>query len=184
MSGTAPPRPAPDRSTELEDTFRERWPDPDVDLRQRVVAEGRSSLARAAARLPDVGPSPTARPLVRRVETYWRWFAVVLYVVVTLDMVSTLYAADAVGLAGEANPLVRAAVDHGVLAYAAMNLVAVVLAIGCFAALVRAVRASAPPYDRYVEAGLKLWLGLLLAAGLLVFANNLIVVVYGRSLVG
>jgi len=181
MSQEELPGGAPD--TTRDDPFREPWPDPVDDVREQFRGLGRSTRARAASLVPDGVPWPTSRAR-GRVETYWRWFAAVLFVLVALDMISTMYAVEAVGPAGEANPLTRLAIEHGVLAYAAMNLVAVVLAAGCFRALVRVVRADDAPYARYVEAGLATWLGLLLAAGLFVFANNVAVVVYGRSLLG
>lgn len=167
-----------------DDPLREPWPDPDDDVREGVRPPGRSPRDRAASFVADVVERLPSRPPVRRVETYWRWFAAVLFVVVTLDMVTTMYAVEAAGAAGEANPLVRLAIEHGVLAYAALNLVAIAVAVGCFWALARGVRADASSYGRYVEAGLTLWLGLLLAAGLFVFANNLAVIVHGRSLLG
>ena len=165
------------------DPFREPWPDPDEDVRAQFRTLGRSVRARSASFVPGGVPSLTFRP-PERVETYWRWFAGVLFLVVTLDMITTMYAVDAVGPAGEANPLVRLVIERGVLEYAALNLVAVVVAVACFQALVRVVRADDAPYARYVEAGLGIWLGLLLAAGLFVFANNLAVIVFGRSLLG
>jgi hypothetical protein len=44
------------------------------------------------------------------------------------------------------------------------------------------LEATDPPYDRYVAVTVQAWLGLLIASGLFVFANNLTVIVYGRSL--
>lgn len=183
MRGTGLPGSSSDQSTERADALWERWPEPVDDLRQRLLPDRRTTRARVGDFLADVVSPSDQRPLVRRVESYWRWFAVVLFVVVTFDMLSTLYAVEAVGSAGEANPIVRTAIDHGLLTYTALNLAAVVLAIGCFSALVWAIRSSAPPYDRYVEMGLKAWLGLLLAAGLFVFANNLAVILGGSSLI-
>lgn len=166
------------------DPLREPWPDPDDDVREGVRPPDEPFRARAVAAVAGAVRSPPWRPPVRRVEAYWRWFAAVLFVVVPLDMVTTMYAAEAVGIAGEANPVVRVAIEHGVLAYAGLNLAAVAVAVGGFWALARVVRADESAYVRYVEVGLALWLGLLLAAGLLVLANNLAVVVHGRSLVG
>lgn len=179
------------RTASPEDSFRKRWPDPTDDVRQRFRPGGRSasasevlSAARDVVSVPIGLPSPTARPLARRLETYWRWFAVVLFIVITLDMLTTMYAFEAVGPAGEANPVVRFALDRGVLAYATLNLIATVVAIGCFAALAWVLRATDPPYDRYFEMVITGWLGLLLLAGLFVFVNNLTVIVHGRSLLG
>lgn len=124
----------------------------------------------------------TSRALATRLEEYWWWFAVALFVLVTLDMLTTMYAVWAVGPAAEANPLVRLVLERGMLAYTAVNLVAAGIAIGGFAALVRLLETTDAPYDRYVEFGIQVWLGTLIGVGLFVFANNLTVVVHGRSL--
>lgn len=129
------------------------------------------------------GTAVTTRQQADRLEEYWWWFAVALFVLVTLDMLTTMYAVWAVGPAAEANPLVRVVLGRGMLAYTVINLVAAGVAIGGFATLVRLLESTDAPYDRYVEFGIQLWLGTLIGVGLFVFANNLTVVVHGRSLV-
>lgn len=119
-----------------------------------------------------------------RISEYWDWFAVVLFVLVTVDMLTTMYAAAYVGPAAEANPFMRWAIGRGVLAMVAVNLAATVLAVGVFYVLMRVYRRTGRPWDRYVGFGVEVWLGALIAAGLFVFANNLAVIVYGRSLLG
>lgn len=128
------------------------------------------------------GETMTSPALATRLEEYWWWFAVALFVLVTLDMLTTMYAVWAVGPAAEANPLVRVVLERGMLAYTAVNLVAAGIAIGGFASLVRLLETTDAPYDRYVEFGIQVWLGTLIGVGLFVFANNLTVVVHGRSL--
>ena len=117
-----------------------------------------------------------------RVAEYWDWLAVTLFLLVTVDMVTTVYAAHVVGFSAEANPLVRWTVATGPAAFAAVNLAAVVVAVGLFDRVVARLRRTPAPLDRYFAAGIEAWLGLLFAAGLLVFANNLLVVFHGRSL--
>ena len=117
-----------------------------------------------------------------RVTEYWDWIAVALFLLVTVDMVTTVYATYAVGLVGEANPLVRWSLTSGPLVYGAVNLLTVVVVAGLFDRIVETLRRTPAPYDRYFAAGIEAWLGGLLAAGLLVFANNLVVVFHGRSL--
>ncbi|HKJ59766.1 MAG TPA: hypothetical protein VKA37_11080 [Halobacteriales archaeon] len=129
-------------------------------------------------------PAAHTRPLERRLETYWWWFAVVLFVVITLDMVTTMYATNSLGLAAEANPLIRLALERGVLEYTLLNLASLGVTIGGFTVLTRVVRGSEPPYSQYFEVVLKLWLGSLFAVGVFVVVNNLLVILYGKSLVG
>lgn len=124
----------------------------------------------------------TKATIEERIAEYWDWVAVALFLLTTVDMVTTIYAAAAVGPGAESNPLVRWVLRQGPMAFAATNLVAVVLAVVFFYALVEMIRASPPPFDRYLALAVELWLGLLVAAGLLVFANNLVVIVFGLSL--
>ncbi len=125
----------------------------------------------------------SSRPVNARLEEYWDWFAVALFVLITVDMITTMYAGWYVGTASEANPLMRWALDQGMLTLTVVNLVATLVAVGGFYLLIRLVQSTAPPYDRYVGLGVEAWLGLLIAAGLFVFANNLYVIFHGRSLV-
>ena len=116
------------------------------------------------------------------IEEYWDWFAVALFVLITVDMITTVYAAWYVGSAAEANPLMRWALGQGMVTVTLVNLAATVVAVGGFALLMKLLKATDPPYDRYVAVSIQAWLGLLIAGGLAVFANNLTVIVYGRSL--
>lgn len=117
-----------------------------------------------------------------RIDEYWDWVAVALFLLTTVDMVTTVYAAAVVGPAAESNPLVRWVLRQGPAAFAAANLAAVVLVVVLFYGLVEMIRAARPPFDRYLALAVELWLGLLVAVGLGVFANNLVVIVSGSSL--
>ena len=126
--------------------------------------------------LPD---DPTSR-----LEEYWQWFALALFVLITVDMITTMYAAAYAGPAAEANPLMRWALGQGIVVVTAVNLAATVVAVSFFYLLIDALRSTPSPWNRYVALSLEVWLGVLIAAGLGVFANNLAVIVYGRSLIG
>ena len=118
-----------------------------------------------------------------RVQEYWDWLAVALFVLITVDMVTTVFAARVVGVPGEANPVVRWSLLKGPLMFAGVNLLAVVAAVMLFDHIMDLLLDTPEPYARYVAAGIEAWLGGLLAAGLLVFANNLAVIFHGRSLI-
>lgn len=124
-----------------------------------------------------------ARPTMeRRIAEYWDWVAVVLFLLTTVDMVTTIFAAMVVGPAAESNPLTRWVLRQGPATFAATNLLAVVLAVVLFYGLVEMIRTSPAPFDRYLALLVELWLGLLVAVGLVVFANNLVVIFFHRSL--
>ena len=118
-----------------------------------------------------------------KVREYWDWLAVALFVLISVDMVTTVFAARAVGPVGESNPFVRWSLRRGPMAYAGINLAALILAVVLFDRIVALLRRTPARYERYFAAAIEVWLGILLAAGLAVFANNLSVIVYGRSLV-
>lgn len=119
-----------------------------------------------------------------RVSEYWDWIAVALFLLVTVDVLTTIFAAAAVGSAAETNPLVRWALVRGLPTLVVLNLVAVVLVVGFFYALVEMLERTPPGYRRPFAAVIEVWLGLLVVAGLAVLANNLSVVVFGSSLGG
>ncbi|MFB6361991.1 MAG: DUF5658 family protein [Halobacteriales archaeon] len=125
----------------------------------------------------------TSRGIESRTEEYWDWFAIALFLLITVDMITTMFAAWHVGLAAEANPLMRWAQSQGLLTVMAFNLAATVIAVGAFYLLIEQLKSTEPPLDRYLSIGVEAWLGLLISGGLFVFANNLSVIFHGRTLV-
>jgi hypothetical protein len=125
---------------------------------------------------------PVRPPTGRRREEYWDWLAVALFLLVTVDLLTTLGAAARVGPGAESNPLVAALLTRPVWQLVAANLAAVVLAAGGFAGLLRLLDRTPPALRGGFALTVEAWLGLLVAGGLAVFANNLAVVVHGASL--
>ena len=117
-----------------------------------------------------------------RVAEYWDWLAGALFLLVTVDMITTVYAARSLGIGHEANPVMRMLLVEGPVVYAVVNLAVVVAAVLLFSFLVDRLERTPAPYDRYLAVGIEVWLGGLLAAGLLLFANNLAVIFFARSL--
>ena len=68
-----------------------------------------------------------------RVEEFWDWFAVSLFLLITVDMMTSMYAARRVGLGAEINPLIRWALGQGVVTLVAVHLLVTVVAAGVFA---------------------------------------------------
>jgi hypothetical protein len=117
-----------------------------------------------------------------RIQEYWSWIAVALFLLVTVDMLTTIFAAAALGSAAEANPLMWWALEQGTATLVAVNLVAVVLAVGFFYALLELLEQTPGPYQRGFALLIEAYLGVLLFAGLAVLANNLSVVILGSSI--
>ena len=117
-----------------------------------------------------------------RILEYWTWVAWALFLLVTLDMLTTLFAASVLGTGAEANPLMRWALERGLLTLLGLNLAAIVFVVALFYALVRTLERTPERYQWGFALVLEVWLGLLIFAGLVVFANNLSAIFLGRSL--
>lgn len=117
-----------------------------------------------------------------RIEEYWSWIAVALFLLVTVDMLTTIFAAARLGTSAEANPLMAWALQRGIVVLAVANVAAVVLVVAFFYALLEMLRRSPPRLRRPFALAIEVYLGLLVVAGLLVFANNLSAIVLERSL--
>lgn len=115
-------------------------------------------------------------------DEYWDWVGVVLFLLVTVDMLTSIYAASAAGVSAESNPLMRYLLSQSVPVIAGAHVAAGIGSVAFFYALRENVKMASSRYRGYLGASLKLYLGLLVAAGLFVFANNLSVIVLRRSL--
>jgi hypothetical protein len=83
--------------------------------------------------------------LESKLEEYWDWFTVALFVLITVDMITTMYAATYAGPAAEANPLMRWEIGQGVLVMTAVNLIATVIAVGIFYFLMQLLETTPSP---------------------------------------
>lgn len=124
-----------------------------------------------------------SRGLEERIEEYWGWVAVALFLLVSLDLLTSLYAAADVGVAAESNPVMAWIIASPLPVILAVHLGVVVLAVGFFYGLMEMLRATPAPYHVPFAVGVELWLGGLVAVGLWIFANNLSVIVLGQSLI-
>lgn len=118
----------------------------------------------------------------RQVAEYWEWVTVALFLLLSVDLLTSLFAAAAVGPAAEANPLMAYLLGQPLSILVGAHLVVAVLAVGFFYALMHTYVATPARFRRPYGYLIELWLGLLLAVGLAVFANNVSVIVLGRGL--
>ena len=108
---------------------------------------------------------------------WWVRYAVALFLLLPADLFTTLLAVGRHGTAVEANPVMRWLLEHGLVAVTVANLVAVGFAVWLFAAAVDRVR-QVPSSRRGVFVRLvDCWLGLLIAAGVVLVANNVLALV-------
>lgn len=113
---------------------------------------------------------------------YWDWVGVVLFLLVTVDMLTSIYAAGTAGVSAESNPLMRYLLSRSIPVIAGAHVAVGVGSAAFFYGLRENVKTAPSRYRGYIGVSLKLYLGMLVAAGLFVFANNLSVIVLRRSL--
>lgn len=123
-----------------------------------------------------------AVPQRHRRREYWSWAAGALYILLTLDLLTTLYAAGIYGAAAEANPFVQWALQQGVVTLVAINLAALLLLAVLFYVIIELTVRAPEHHQQVIALAFEVWIALVLAAGLLVFANNLSIIVFGENL--
>lgn len=111
------------------------------------------------------------------VGKWWQVFAVALFLLIPVDLLTTLLAVTKYGMVVEANPVMRWLLDQGLLAVALANVAVACLAVALFHAAVGSIRRAPPTYQRALTHVVNLWLGLLLVVGVVLVGNNLLVVV-------
>jgi len=113
---------------------------------------------------------------------YWNWTGVALYLLLPVDLLTTLYAAALYGTRAEANPYVRSALENGPGRLVALNLAVLFVSVTLVAAYLRLLRRTSGVEAWVMARSFEVWLGTLIAVGLFVVTNNLAVIVLGGSL--
>ncbi len=114
-------------------------------------------------------PLRTLQPADQRAE-YWSWLSVGLFLLLTVDLLTTFAVAAQVGLFAEVNPII------------AVHLSVLIVGVFSFAGVLSILDRTTGAHRQSLSLLVECWLGLLIAAGLFMFANNLAVVVLERSL--
>lgn len=117
-----------------------------------------------------------------RPTEYWGWFAVALFLLLTVDLLTSMYAAAAVGLHAEANPIMAWLLVQPLWILVGTHVVAAVVSAIAFEGILRLLNRSTGTGQRLFAVSLECWLGCLVAFGLFLFANNVSVIVHGMSL--
>ena len=113
---------------------------------------------------------------------YWSWVAGALYLLLSVDLLLTLYAAGIHGPRAEANPYVQWALTQDPAVLVGLNLLALAVLAALFYGYIELLAAARGVEAWIMARSFELWVGCLVAAGLFVFANNLSVIVLGQSL--
>lgn len=109
---------------------------------------------------------------IERRRRWWVGFTVALFLLVPVDMVTTLLSVAEHGVAVEANPVVRYLLRQGLLELTVVNLLVVCVAIPAFHVAVETIENVTGDGGAALERGVEAWLGVLLVGGVLLVANN------------
>ncbi len=116
------------------------------------------------------------------VGRWWCWFAIALVLLLPLDLLTTMIAVSKYGIGVEANPVMRELLQGGLIAVTVVHLVVVGLVVTMFHVTIDQFRSAAPPIHGLLVHGMNIWIAVLVLVGLVVVANNLVVIVSGSSL--
>jgi len=109
-----------------------------------------------------------------RVDQWWFWFGAALFLLIPVDLFTTLLAVGRYGTAVEANPLMRWLLERGLLVGTAANLLAAGLGLWLFHVMIGRIRRLSPVYRPVCVRLVDVWIGLLIVTGLVVVVNNLL----------
>lgn len=113
----------------------------------------------------------------RHVDLWWRLFAVALFLLVPLDLLTTLLAVTKYGMVVEANPVMRWLLHQGLWAVTVANLVVVCLGVSLFHIAIGGIRRAPLSSHRALAHVVNVWVGTLLVAGVVLVSNNLLILV-------
>lgn len=123
-----------------------------------------------------------ADPYSEKIDEYWDWVVVALFLLITVNLLTSMYAMAAVGLEHESNPLMAWLFSQSLAVIITAHIGVAIVASLLFYLLFELVRLTPDPYRGIVMLSVETFLGLLIAIGLFVFANNLTTIVFGQSL--
>lgn len=107
-----------------------------------------------------------------QVVRWWRWFAVALFLLIPLDLFTTLLAVARYGTGVEANPVMRVVLQQGLVVTTVVNLLVLGVAIALFHAAVDSVRRVPLAQRGHFVTLINGWIGLLILSGSALVLNN------------
>lgn len=111
------------------------------------------------------------------VDTWWVWFTVALFLLLPLDLLTTLFAVAEYGVAAEANPAMELLLRQGFLAVVGVHLVVIALVVYLFHIVVARFRLSDRESRRLLSPIITAWIIMLNVAGVIVVTNNILLLV-------
>lgn len=112
-----------------------------------------------------------------QVNRWWFWFAVALFLLIPLDLFTTLIAVERYGTVVEANPVMRWLLQQGLFAVTVANLAVVGFVVYLFHAVISRYQRIPPTYRPLAANAVNAWIGFLILAGVVLITNNLLVLI-------
>lgn len=119
----------------------------------------------------------TATDVELDVRQWWVLFGVALFLLVPLDLLTTLIAVATYGITVEANPVMRWLLQRGLLVTTVVNLIVVGVAVAMFHLAVERIRDVPPAERRVLAVGVDIWIAILIVGGGALVLNNLLIIV-------
>lgn len=130
--------------------------------------------------LSDLFDSEYQTPISK--HEYWMWVCVTLYILLAVDLLTTIYASSIHGAGAEANPYIRWALQEGVHMVVGINIAALISSALLFKLYFKLLSSTVGIEAWLLTKMFELWIGFLLTAGLFVFVNNMSVIIYSQSI--
>lgn len=116
---------------------------------------------------------PNDGEMEKYVATWWVSFSLALFLLLPLDLLTTLFVVAEHGIVAEANPVMRFLLEHGLVAVTVANLLAGAVVVYLFHLAVDRFRRSSSSQRRVLVPIVTSWLLVLNLAGIVLIANNL-----------
>lgn len=111
------------------------------------------------------------------VNQWWFWFAVALFLLLPLDLLTTLLAVSKHGLVVEMNPIMQWLLSRGIVAVTVAHLVVTAVVVWLFHAALGWRERAEPSHRRLFTDVMRVWIATLILAGLVVVSNNVLALV-------
>lgn len=130
------------------------------------------------------------QPKFRKKDEYWSWFAWMVYLLISVDLLMTSLAIDVRGIGGELNPFIIDMFQSGVEFVILGHLSVLIFSSVCFLIMLEAfdrspgiVSDSSDYIREHPAIALDVWIGTIFALGIALFTNNLLVIIGKPSLI-
>lgn len=122
------------------------------------------------------------RDVDRRLEHYWSWTAVTLFLLVPVDLITTSVVVSRYGVDVIANPFVTWLFGQGPVTFVAVPLAGAMLATGLVHGVLETLRHAPRPLQERLALLFEVWIGLMVSLGLLLLVNDLAAIFFRVSL--